>query len=90
MRNIRNKRLAALLAALVVGLGGAFASPASSEVEVAAPTIDIACKRAKIGGKRKCIAAGQFCSRKYERDYNRYGYTCSKKDKNGRYHLQKL
>jgi hypothetical protein len=27
-------------------------------------------------------------TRKYQRDYKRYGYSCSKRDRNGHYHLQ--
>jgi hypothetical protein len=86
MGEFRNKRLAAVLVgvAIAIGAGGSASSaPASS------PTVQIACKKATIGGKRKCIAAGQFCARRHESDYNKYGYTCSKRDKNGRYHLKK-
>ncbi len=46
-------------------------------------------KKAKIGGKTKCLSAGQFCSRKHKKQYLKYGFSCSKKDKNGRYHLVK-
>lgn len=48
------------------------------------------CKRGKkaiIGGKTKCLIIGQFCSREKEKQYIKYGFSCSKKDKNGRYHL---
>lgn len=58
-------------------------APAASGSQVVA-----SCKRAKIGGKRKCIARGQYCSRRYHRDYKRYGFSCSKRDRNGRYHLR--
>jgi hypothetical protein len=86
MSHIRNKRIAAVIAALALALGIGFAPPA---VSASAPSAQIACKKAKIGGKTKCIAAGQFCARSHESDYNKYGYTCSKKDANGRYHLKK-
>ena len=52
-----------------------------------APIAHIACKNAKIGGQNKCIARGQFCARAHQSDYKRYGFSCSKRDKNGRYHL---
>lgn len=88
----RNKHVAALIAVIALGIG--FVSPsasASASVSAGTPSVQsAACKKAKIGGKKKCIAAGQFCARKHERDYNKYGYTCSKRDKNGRYHLKKL
>lgn len=82
----RNKHIAAIFAAFVLALGLGAAAPAFA---ADSPTAQIACKRATIGGVRKCIAAGQFCARRYESDYNRYGYTCSKRDKNGRYHLKR-
>lgn len=88
MSQTRNKNIVALIAAITFALGVAFAQPQPSPASPSAPSI--ACKKAKIGGKRKCIAAGQFCSRQYERDYNKYGYSCSKRDKNGRYHLKKI
>jgi hypothetical protein len=44
---------------------------------------------AKILGKRKCIAAGQFFTHtsRANRDYHRYGYHCGKRDRDGHYHL---
>ena len=87
LSHVRNKHIAAGIAALTLALGIGFAPPA---VSASAPSAQIACKKAKIGGKTKCIAAGQFCARANESDYNNYGYTCSKRDANGRYHLKKL
>jgi hypothetical protein len=48
------------------------------------------CTQAKIEGQSKCIARGQFCKRSARamRDYRRYGLSCTKRDRNGRYHLQ--
>jgi hypothetical protein len=54
------------------------------------PQVSASCKRATIGGRRKCIAAGQYCSRSHQRDYKRYGYSCSRRDSNGKYHLVRL
>lgn len=89
MRGAHHKRIAPILVSVALALGvGVAPLPATAANGVTA--IEVSCKKAKIGGKRKCIAAGQFCARKYERDYNKYGYTCSKKDRNGRYHLKKL
>lgn len=59
------------------------AAPTSNE-----PVAQIACKRATIGGQSRCIARGQYCAKRYERDYRKYGYSCSKKDSRGRWHLQ--
>jgi hypothetical protein len=74
--------LVALAASAAVALPAAAPAPV-----VATPTAHAACTQAKIRGKSKCIAAGQFCSRQDERDYNKYGYTCNKRDRNGRWHL---
>lgn len=53
-----------------------------------AQALAASCKKATIGGKSKCIQRGQFCTRAYQRDYKRYGFSCSKRDASGRYHLQ--
>lgn len=81
------KRFAVLVVAAAF-LGGApvVGSPVASAEQVQ----QAACKRATIGGQSKCIAAGQFCARRYQSDYKRNGYSCSKRDANGRYHLKKL
>lgn len=64
------------------------ASTAPIGVAQASPGAQIACVHARIGGQSKCIARGQYCARRYERQYERYGFTCSKRDRNGRYHLE--
>ncbi len=71
---------------VAVGAGAAAGSPSASHA--AAPVAQTACMRARIGGRRKCIARGQYCARRYERDYERYGFTCSKRDRRGRWHLR--
>lgn len=30
-----------------------------------------------IGGAHKCLRRGQFCARRYQRQYVRYGFSCS-------------
>jgi hypothetical protein len=75
------KRIAVVAAVAALGAGPAavpraFANPAHAS-----------CKSAVIGGKHKCIARGQYCSRSHQSDYRRYGYSCSRRDRNGRYHL---
>jgi hypothetical protein len=64
--------------------GNAVAAPAAGH----GPVAQIACKKATIGGQSKCIARGQFCARAHARDYRRYGLSCTKRDVNGRYHLE--
>ncbi len=80
--------IAITTALLLLPAGQAMAAPGSEG------TVQIAkkCKRgkkAKIGGKTKCLIAGQYCSRKKRKQYVKYGFSCSKKDKKGRYHLVK-
>ncbi len=81
-RRLTGAVVAAMLAAAIPGLGAASAAP------TAAPMAQTACVHARIGGQRKCIARGQYCARRYERDYERYGYSCSKRDRRGRWHLR--
>jgi hypothetical protein len=60
------------------------AAPAASATH---PSI-VSCTSATIGGQHKCIARGQFCAVRYGSQYRRYGLSCTKRDVNGRYHLQ--
>jgi hypothetical protein len=48
----------------------------------------VTCRSATIGGQHKCIARGQFCAARFASQYRRYGLSCTKRDVNGRYHLQ--
>jgi hypothetical protein len=48
----------------------------------------VTCRSATIGGQHKCIARGQFCAVRFASQYRRYGLSCTKRDVNGRYHLQ--
>lgn len=85
MSSLHRRIAAVLVGAAVIGApltASAVATPASPYV------VELACKKATIGGKPKCIAAGQFCAKRYEKDYNRYGYTCNNQDANGRWHLR--
>jgi hypothetical protein len=79
---MRRLLIAALAAASLATAPAAFAAPAGE-----APVAHLACKNATIGGQSKCIARGQYCARAHQRDYKRYGFSCSKRDNRGRYHL---
>jgi len=51
-----------------------------STVSTAQPVATAACTRdvpATIGGKHKCLGAGEYCATRYERQYERYGFVCS-------------
>jgi hypothetical protein len=56
----------------------ALALPASVS---ASPTAHVSCSShytsATIGGSHKCLHAGEYCARRYERQYERYSYECS-------------
>jgi len=80
------KKVAVVAASLA--WGGLASLPVISQAKPSAPVASIACKHARIGGQSKCIARGQYCARRHERDYERYGYHCTKLDYRGRYHLQ--
>jgi hypothetical protein len=45
-------------------------------------------KHAVIGGAHKCLRRGQYCARRFDRQYHKYGYHCHKRDRNGDYHLE--
>jgi curli biogenesis system outer membrane secretion channel CsgG len=82
---MQHRRIASVIAALA--LVGAAPTASTAASAPADPAVHAACTSARIGGQRKCIARGQFCARSHQRDYRRYGYSCSKRDRNGRYHL---
>jgi hypothetical protein len=82
------KRLLTAIAVLACSLAvvpTATAGPTST----ASPQIT-KCVRAKIEGQSRCIQRGQFCRRSARamRDYRKYGLSCTKRDRNGRYHLE--
>jgi hypothetical protein len=55
------------------------AAPGASTA-AAGPVARAACSRdvpATIGGAHKCLGAGEYCARRYERQYERYGFICS-------------
>jgi hypothetical protein len=66
--------------ALTFALGGATGD--ARAVARAACTRDVP---ATIGGRHKCLGAGEYCATRYERQYQRYGFVCST-----RYHPPRL
>jgi hypothetical protein len=78
-----SKMLAALLASLaVIGAAPAappaVAQPAEGPVAVVAKTCSGSYVHAKIGGKQKCLRAGEFCTHHFDRRYRHYGYRCTR------------
>jgi hypothetical protein len=78
---MRRLSIAALAAAALA------VAPAPAGFASTGPVAHIACVKATIGGQSKCIARGQYCARAHQRDYKRYGFSCSTRDARGRYHL---
>lgn len=76
------------LASSVATLALFAAVPAAQAPARSAPSAHVACRSATIGGRHKCIARGQYCARSHARDYRRYGLSCTKRDRRGRYHLR--
>lgn len=85
---MRRKFVAALAA---ITLAGAAAAPAIAPAQAAQAVMAKPCssgwKHAVIGGEHKCLRRGQFCARRYDSQYHRYGYHCHKRDSRGNYHL---
>lgn len=70
-RTITAVLLTAVTLALPAGTQ-ALATPAATSAKV--------CHRgvpARIGGAQKCLQGGEYCARRYERQYERYGFECS-------------
>jgi hypothetical protein len=77
------RQLAVLAVVLAAAFGGSAA--ATAEPVLAAPISAVkSCSsgwtHAVIGGEHKCLRAGQFCTRAYDRQYHRYGFHCHKYD----------
>ena len=84
-RRMRARMTLAVVSVAMALIPTAVAAPPPSHHT---PIASMACTKARIGGKTKCIARGQFCARAHKRDYERYGLHCTKRDANGRWHLR--
>lgn len=78
MQSMSLRRRARRLAA-VAALTASFAvvpavAPHSPVVDQAAA----ACSYHSVGGKRKCLAPGEFCAIRYQSDYRRAGFVCGR------------
>jgi len=71
--------VALALTAVAAGASGALAAADAAHSTQACPA---GSKRAVIGGKAKCLHAGQRCKSRYQAAYKRAGFTCT----NGRLH----
>lgn len=80
---MRNRAVAAVIA---LSCGVAVAPIVASSASASASRAGAAsCLKAKIGGKRVCLAQGAGCNHRYASSYQRYGFACV--DENGKYRL---
>jgi hypothetical protein len=74
-RRTMKRAIVTVAAAVALAVGGAVTT---AERAAAAPAK--ACSpgwtHGVIGGEHKCLRGGQFCAKRHERQYRRYGYTC--------------
>ena len=84
------RRLALLFTIAAAATGAGSAAPGTAPyASAAAPakTCSANFVRAVIGGAAKCLHAGEYCAHRYDREYRRYGFQCTRRDRRGRYHL---
>lgn len=83
-----NRRLALVLVIAIAGVGGVGSSQATATTPASPTAIAHSCSagwvHGIIGGQHKCLRAGQFCARRYDRQYHRYGFHCHKYDSRAR------
>ncbi len=81
---------ALLVAAALLGAAptaGDLASAAAGPSATAAKACSSSYVHGVIGGSHKCLRRGQYCARRHDRQYHRFGFHCHKRDRNGDYHL---
>jgi hypothetical protein len=87
-RNRMSRRLAAVVAAIALaGTAGAIGAPALPVHAAVAKPCSAGYRHAVIGGAHKCLRRGQFCARRYDSQYHKYGFHCHRRDSRGNYHL---
>ena len=78
------RRLALVLSVVALSFGGASVAPAADPVSLGPAAAAKPCgsgyKHAIIAGDHKCLKTGQFCARRYDRQYHRYGFHCHRYD----------
>jgi len=85
----RSSALAVLVALFVFGSTTALASPgpAAAAHAIAAKSCSAGYVHAVIGGEQKCLRRGEYCAHRYNSQYHRYGFSCTRRDDRGDYHL---
>jgi hypothetical protein len=85
-------RIAAIVTAVALGIAVPAAQPLAQPsktpaVAVAAHKCKSGYKHGIIGGEHKCLRRGQYCAKRYRKQYRKYGYRCVK-DSRGVYRLR--
>ena len=73
-RRLLGVALATTLARVVpvAGSVGTLTAPSAAEAHACSSGY----KHGVVGGRHKCLKAGQFCSKGYDRSYHRYRFHC--------------
>lgn len=86
--HLLKKFLVAAIAAASLAAAGPATAPAHQPISASASkTCSSGWTHAVIGGSHKCLRRGQFCARRYDQQYHRYGFHCHRQDARGNYHL---
>jgi hypothetical protein len=86
-------RIVALVATLALAAAAPAAQPWAAQpskapaVAVVAKTCSKGYTHANIGGEHKCLRRGQYCAKRYRKQYKKYGFTCAR-DTSGVYRLR--
>ena len=79
----------AVMCALALGSSAAVAGTSVTARARPATTAHASyCVYGRIGGVTKCLRAGEYCARRYRRQYLRYGFKCNERDDRGDWHLR--
>ena len=95
MRRLAFRGRSSALAVLVALFGFAstttLASPgpaaAAAAHAIAAKSCSAGYVHAVIGGEQKCLRRGEYCAHRYNSQYHHYGFSCTRRDDRGDYHL---
>jgi hypothetical protein len=64
------------LSSAASGAGTVTATPSGGAPNGVSASCKPGFKRAIIGGKFKCLKSGQFCAKRYQKAYRKYGFSC--------------
>lgn len=79
MRDIKRWLVALAASAALIGGAAPIAQSSAAPIPqsvVAAKTCSAGYTHAIIGGAHKCLRRGQYCAKRYDGTYHRYGFHC--------------